>query len=78
MAKRNKNLEERTGLLAEDTLHEQGCARPDEIDEYAKQCDFAGCYPWLGEVMCARPHDAVIHSVMCGREVTEEGLDACG
>ena len=75
MAMHNK---ERIGLLAEDALHDQECALPDEIDEYARQCDFAGCYPWTGEVMCARPHDAVIHSIMRGSAVSEEGLDACG
>jgi hypothetical protein len=74
----NKDLEERTGLLAEYALHDPGCALPDEIDEYARQCDFAGCYLWPGAVMCARPHDAVIHSIMRDSAVTEEGLDACG
>lgn len=78
MAMHNKDLEERTGLLAEYALHDPGCALPDEIDEYARQCDFAGCYPWPGAVMCARPHDAVIHSIMRDSAVTEEGLDACG
>jgi hypothetical protein len=75
---RNKTPEERGSLLTEDALHKLGYALSDEADEYAKQCDFAGCYPWLGEVMCARPHDAVIHSIMCGSKITEEGLNACG
>ncbi len=78
MDMQNKALEAQADLLAEDALHELGNALPDGPDEYAKQCDFAGCYPWLAEVICARPHDAVIHSALYGNEVAEEGLDACG
>jgi hypothetical protein len=44
-------------MLAEEALRELGETLLDEPDEYADQCDFAGCYPWLAEVMQPHPHD---------------------
>lgn len=56
-------LEAQADLLAEDALNELGDTPLDEPDEYAEQCDYAGCYPWLAEVICAHPHD---HPVLPG------------
>lgn len=47
-------------LLAAEALHELGETPLDEPDEYAEQCDYAGCYPWLAEVIRAHPHDNTI------------------
>lgn len=47
-------------LLAAEALHELGETPLDEPDEYAEQCDYAGCYPWLAEVIRAHPHDNAI------------------
>lgn len=50
-------LEEQADLLAEEALNELGVTPLDEPDEYAVQCDYAGCYPWLKDVICAHRHD---------------------
>ena len=46
--------------LAAEALHELGETPLDEPDEYAEQCDYAGCYPWLAEVIRSHPHDNTI------------------
>lgn len=56
-------LEAQADLLAEEALHELGDTPLDEPDEYAEQCNYAGCYPWLEAVVCAHPHDSPIHPV---------------
>jgi hypothetical protein len=60
MATNHKALDAQADLLAEEALHELGETPLDEPDEYAEQCDYAGCYPWLAEVICAQPHGGVI------------------
>lgn len=52
----NATLDAAADALAEKTLHELGETPLDEPDDYTEQCDYAGCYPWLGEVLCAQPH----------------------
>lgn len=75
MDTKNKTLETRADLLAEQALHELGSTPLDEPDEYAEQCNYAGCYPWLAEVICAHPHDSVVLSVRHGSDATEEDTD---
>jgi hypothetical protein len=50
-------------MLAAEALRELGETLLDEPDEYADQCDFAGCYPWLAEVMRSHLHDNEIQGV---------------
>ena len=57
-------LEVQADLLAEEALHELGDIPLDEPDEYAEQCDYAGCYPWLEDVICAHPHEHPVHPVL--------------
>jgi len=58
MNKSNQTLDTQADLLAEAALHELGDTPLDEPDEYAEQCNYAGCYPWLAEVIHAHPHDS--------------------
>lgn len=62
-------LEEQADLLAEEALKELGGTPLDEADEYAAQCDYAGCYPWLKEILHVHPHD---HSILSGDPAVEE------
>ncbi len=50
--------------LAAEALHELGEIPLDEADEYADQCDYAGCYPWLAEVIHSHPHDTAAHMTL--------------
>jgi hypothetical protein len=70
----DKMLETQADLLAEEALHALGEAPLDEPDEYAEQCDYAGCYPWLGEVVHAHPHDNAIHTALHGGDATEDDI----
>jgi hypothetical protein len=51
-------------LLAAEALHELGEIPLDEADEYTDQCDYAGCYPWLAEVIHSHPHDTAAHMTL--------------
>jgi hypothetical protein len=75
MDMQNKKLETQADLLAEESLHEHDSTPFDELDDYAKQCNYAGCYPWLPEVICAHPYDSVILSGLWTSERTEEEAD---
>jgi hypothetical protein len=82
MAADNTKLEAQADLLAEealhelgDTPHELGDTPLDEPDEYAEQCDYAGCYPWLEEVLLAQPHDSPIHLAIHGNDATGQDTD---
>jgi hypothetical protein len=73
MDTRNEVLTAQADLLAEEALHELGDVPPlDELDEYAEQCDYAGCYPWLADVICAHPHDSAIRCVLHGGDAAED------
>ena len=52
----DNSLEAQADLLAEAALHELGEDPLDAADEYETQCDYAGCYPWLAEVIHAHPY----------------------
>ncbi|MHB1248218.1 MAG: hypothetical protein ACYCZL_02225 [Polaromonas sp.] len=77
MATNNKVLEAQADLLAEEALHELGTTPLDEPDEYAQQCNYAGCYPWLEDVICVHPHDSVTPSDIRGNNVADESMDSC-
>lgn len=59
-------------LLAAEALHELGETPLDEPDEYADQCDYAGCYPWLAEVIRSHPHDNSIHVAQHGGDTVDD------
>lgn len=59
-------------LLAAEALHELGETPLDEPDEYADQCDYAGCYPWLAEVIRSHPHDNAIHVALHAGGATDD------
>lgn len=59
-------------LLADEALHELGETLLDEPDEYADQCDFAGCYPWLSEVIRSHPHDNTLQGALLANGVTDD------
>lgn len=71
----NQTLEAQADLLAEEALHELGEILLDEPDDYAMQCDYAGCYPWLVDVICAHPHDSVVLSALHGGDAEVEDTD---
>lgn len=71
----NEALEARADLLAEEALHELGDILLDEPDDYATQCDYAGCFPWLADVICAHPHDSEILSALHGDDAAAEDTD---
>lgn len=58
--------------LAEEARHEPGDALPDEHDDYAEQCDYAGCYPWLADVIRAQPHDSAALNALQGDDAAGE------
>ena len=70
-----ETLDMQADRLAEEALHELGDEPFDEPDDYAKQCDYAGCYPWLSEVICAHPHDSAILSALRGGDTVAEDPD---
>lgn len=53
-------------LLVDEALSELGAAALEPPDEYAELCEFAGCYPWLGDVVQAHPHDAAVLASLRG------------
>lgn len=75
MDTRNDALDAQADQLVKEALHELGDAPLDEYDEYAEQCDFAGCYPWLAEVVCARPHDSATLSALQGDALAIEDTE---
>jgi hypothetical protein len=75
MDRQNETLERQADLLAEEALHELGEVPLDEPDEYAEQCNYAGCYPWLADVICAHPHDSVILSALNGGDAAEDDTE---
>jgi len=77
MNTQNEILEARADLLAEEALHELGEVALDEPDDYATQCDYAGCFPWLADVICAHPHDSVVLSAFHGGDAAEDTEFSC-
>lgn len=75
MDTQNETLEAQADLLAEEALHELGGAPLGEPDDYDAQCDYAGCYPWLAEVICAHPHDSATPFAWHGGDAADEFTD---
>lgn len=67
-----QTLDAQADLLVEEALHELGEIPLDEPDDYTMQCDYAGCYPWLADVICAHPHDGVTLSALHGGDTEAE------
>ncbi|OYX25954.1 MAG: hypothetical protein B7Z03_15155 [Hydrogenophilales bacterium 32-62-9] len=59
-------------LLADEALQELGETLLDEPDEYADQCDYAGCYPWLAEVIRSHPHDNALQAAQLVSGVADD------
>ncbi|OGU24315.1 MAG: hypothetical protein A2580_06580 [Hydrogenophilales bacterium RIFOXYD1_FULL_62_11] len=58
--------------LAAEALQELGETLLDEPDEYADQCDYAGCYPWLAEVIRSHPHDNALQGALLANGVADD------
>lgn len=58
--------------LAAEALQELGDTLLDEPDEYADQCDYAGCYPWLAEVIRSHPHDNSLQGALLANGVADD------
>lgn len=70
-----QTLEAKADLLAEEALHELGEIPLDEPDDYATQCDYAGCFPWVADVISAHPHDGAFIAAWHGVDVATEDAD---
>lgn len=75
MDTKNEALEKQADLLAEEALHELGSTSFDEPDEYTEQCNYAGCYPWLAEVICAHPYESAVLSALHNDNAEEDDMD---
>jgi len=76
MDTRNDTRDTQADQLVEEALHELGSLPFDDPDDYAEQCNYAGCYPWIGEVIYAHPQDSVMISGLGTRNrETEEDTD---
>ena len=53
MLSRTRNVQ--AEMLDEEALHELGEVLSEELDDYARQCDYAGCYPWLNDFIGISP-----------------------
>lgn len=56
--------------LADEALNELGADPLEPPDEYTELCEFAGCYPWLEDLIPSHPHDAALLASLHG-DVTE-------
>ncbi|MHB1077740.1 hypothetical protein [Thiobacillus sp.] len=75
MNKQDERLDRLADRLAEEALHELGDVPLDEADDYSRQCDYAGCYPWLPDVIDAHPHDPRLRTALRGRDAADEGFE---
>ncbi len=75
MDTKNEALEKQADLLAAEALHELGSTPADEPDDYTEQCNYAGCYPWLAEVICAHPYESAVRSALHNDYAAEDDID---
>jgi hypothetical protein len=75
MDKHAETLETLAELPAEEALDEFDFLPPDDPDDYADQCNYAGCYPWLADFICAHPHDTALHAALHGNFAAEDDAD---
>ena len=74
----DNSLEAQADLLAEAALHELGEDPFDEADEYETQCDYAGCYPWLADVIQAHPYETShLAELYCGDAIEDDPAFIC-
>ncbi|MBW8328616.1 MAG: hypothetical protein K0M48_05505 [Thiobacillus sp.] len=71
----NRNPDRQADLLAEDTLYEFADDPFDEFDEYDAQYNYAGCYPWLAEVICAQPREIALLPSFLDSDTSIEDAD---
>jgi hypothetical protein len=67
----DNSAEARADQRVDEALHELGDLPLDEIDEYADQLEYAGCYPWIAAIRLAHPHDPAIQSWL--QDTTTDG-----
>jgi len=60
---------------AEEALDEFDFLRADDPDDYADQCSYAGCYPWLPDFICVHPHDIALHAARRAGVAAEDDAD---
>lgn len=77
MDRPDSTLEVQADQLAEEALRELGDTPLDATDEYAEQCDYAGCYPWLADVICAHPHDSALLITVQGGDMADDADFSC-
>lgn len=75
MGTQNETLEVQADRLTDEALLVLGGGPLDEPDEYAEQCNYAGCYPWLAQAIWAHPHDSTILSTLHSVDAVEADTD---
>lgn len=75
MDKQDERLDRPADRLAEEALHEFGDVPFDEADDYGRQCDYAGCFPWLPDVIHTHPYDSTIRTALRGPHAADEGFE---
>ncbi|MEW5967906.1 MAG: hypothetical protein AB1720_13075 [Pseudomonadota bacterium] len=50
----------------------------DDADDYAEQCDYAGCYPWLADFIGAHPYDPMLRAARDAGTGVDDDADAWG
>lgn len=61
-------FETEADALADSSLRELGADPYDLPNEYDTLCEYAGCYPWLGEMIHQHPHDEALPGFLNGDE----------
>lgn len=75
MDKQDERLDRQADRLAEEALHELGDVPLDEADDYRRQYDYAGCFPWLPDVIHTHPYDSTIRTALRGPHAEDEGFE---
>jgi len=75
MDKHTGTPEKKAGQSTEEALDEFDFLPPDDPDDYADQCNYAGCYPWLPDFICAHPHDIALRAARRGGVAAEDDAD---
>ena len=61
MDTQKRTPEAQADQLVDEALHQLGDTTLDEPDEYTEQCDYAGCYPWLKDIIWVPPYELAGH-----------------
>lgn len=62
-------FESEADAMADAALTELGEIPLDQPDEYADLCEYAGCYPWLGETAFLQRHSEAFSAVSFSDEI---------